>query len=579
MFTVRGKDLLEHGKYPSAKGMTGGKPSYSFNGQEYMEYLSLRGTEKDFVRVEGDAIGIRAFYQFMLWFMVNKKIAIGSSVYGVDRNDVDKNGNNRGLRKWKNVLCVDAIDEETKCLINGADNNSGKYAVDKDGDLCVYVGGNLLQDNRAFAKMFMALSEKQDISEYILCFGGSAVDERDVAKQSVSKTAAAVQASYISYYNYNGTANSGCQCGSEFLTNECVREYKGNLYFMMPHSVITGERADDKSFVIAQMKLGERRIRELKTVEGGIWVNHCYSGFSVFDDSIYFVKESNVGSYTLTTMNLETKEETSQDITQRLEKSGWQVEFVSYPVKNRNGEILYIVTYQNRNDANQIETFLVGEYRSLELGSGFISAESAYNEQYLYAKTDNGWKSIDLTTLEATDLDKKLKRIRYIDARKDLFYVEGDKGQLLAMDMSGEKVGEISLPEVIMGGKKEEYKGYSYNSTSPSLVFNGEYQICLIPQATDDAGKRYGVIFFDRTGNEIRRYEWETKERDYTYNSELALCISGAVCLALEMEDIKTGEAAKWGSDTRNFRWKLDMLYPSASGVEREERVFGIFQL
>lgn len=561
MFKVQGEDLLEVKKYPSTKGQIGRKACYSFNGAEYKEYLSLRGGEKDFVFVEGDAVGIRGFYQFMLWFMVNKRVEIGSCVYGIDKHDVDKNGNNRGLRKWKNVLCVDVLDEETKRYIGSVNDNSDKYVVDQDGDLCVYVGGNLLSDNQSFVKMFKALSRKQDISNYALEFGGILSCD--------------TQTGYNSYYNYNGTANGGCQYG-EFLTNECVREYKGNLYFMMPHSVITGNREDASSFVIARMGFGEREINKLKIINGGVWVNTYYSGFSVFDDTVYFISSLEDGKYSLTGLNIETKEETSRDITHQLKKSGWEVVFVSYPVKNRNGEFLFVVSY--KNDDNQLQTYLVGENRNLKLGDDWFSyKESAYNEKYLYAGFGNSWKCVDLITWNVMDLDKKINgSIRYIDAQKDLFYIEGQEGQLLAINMDREKTDEISLPEVIIGCKVE-YQRWHYDRTKPSLVFNGECLIAVIPQATDDAGRRYGVIIFDKKGEEIRRYEWETKEKELTYDSQLALCIPGAVCLSLEMVDVKTKEAAKWGGNSDDRRWMFDMLYLSESDVKREEKVFGIF--
>ena len=43
----------------------------------------------------------------------------------------------------------------------------------EDGDLCVYVGGSLINDNIVFAKMFSELETTHDISDYILYFGGS----------------------------------------------------------------------------------------------------------------------------------------------------------------------------------------------------------------------------------------------------------------------------------------------------------------------------------------------------------------------------------------------------------------------
>lgn len=169
---VQGTDLKEISKYPSTKGGEGRvKVSYSWSSAEYGQYLSMRGKDKEFEPVEGNAIGIRAFYQFMLWFMVNKGVEIGSMVYGVDKNDVDRNGNNRGLKKWKDVLCVANLNEETKRLI-GVETFPEKYATDEDGDLCVYVGGNLLKDNRVFVKMFSALETVHDISDYTLYFGG-----------------------------------------------------------------------------------------------------------------------------------------------------------------------------------------------------------------------------------------------------------------------------------------------------------------------------------------------------------------------------------------------------------------------
>lgn len=171
--SVCGTDLKNISKYPSTKGGKGRvKVSYAWNSSEYKQYLSLRGTDKEFGFVEGNAIGIRAFYQFMLWFMINKKVEIGSLVYGIDKNDIDKNGNNRGLRKWKDVLCVSDLSEEMYQLI-GAEAYSPKYVTDKDGDLCVYVGGNLLSDNKVFSKMFSELSLTHDISDYVLSFGGS----------------------------------------------------------------------------------------------------------------------------------------------------------------------------------------------------------------------------------------------------------------------------------------------------------------------------------------------------------------------------------------------------------------------
>ncbi len=169
---VQGTDLKEISKYPSTKGGKGRvKVSYSWSGVEYEQYLSKRGKNKEFEPIEGNAIGIRAFYQFMLWFMINKGVEIGSMVYGIDKNDIDKDGNNRGLKKWKDVLCVANLNEETKRLI-GVEAFPNKYATDEDGDLCVYVGGNLLNDNRVFVKMFSALEMVHDISDYVLYFGG-----------------------------------------------------------------------------------------------------------------------------------------------------------------------------------------------------------------------------------------------------------------------------------------------------------------------------------------------------------------------------------------------------------------------
>lgn len=169
---VRGKDLKEISKYPSTKGGRGRvRVSYAWNSVEYNQYLSLRGQDREFEFVEGNAIGIRAFYQFMLWFMVNKEVEIGSLVYGIDKNDIDKNGKNRGLRKWKDVLCVANLDEEIKQLI-GAESHPNKYVIDEEGDLCVYVGGNLVSDNKVFAKMFSSLAMTHNISDYILYFGG-----------------------------------------------------------------------------------------------------------------------------------------------------------------------------------------------------------------------------------------------------------------------------------------------------------------------------------------------------------------------------------------------------------------------
>lgn len=167
---IKGADLKEFSKYPSTKGSRGReKVSYAWEGAEYERYLSMRGKEKDFAFVTGNKVGIRAFYQFMLWFMVEQKVEIGSLVYGIDKNDVDKDGRNRGLRKWKDVLCVPDLDENIRRLI-GVQTYPNKYAVDEDGDLCVYVGGNLESDNRSFAKMFQALESSYDISKCVICF-------------------------------------------------------------------------------------------------------------------------------------------------------------------------------------------------------------------------------------------------------------------------------------------------------------------------------------------------------------------------------------------------------------------------
>lgn len=169
---VQGNALTDKNQYPSTKG-TGGrvKVSFSFSGEEYKQYVAMRGAEKDFERVSRDAVGLRGIYQFMLWFMVNRGVEVGTHVYGIDKNDVDKNGRNRGLRKWKDVLCVDSLSDSAKQLIH-AENNS-KYAVDEDGDLCVYVGGNLDSDIRSMTKMFAELAGKEDISGYTLYFGGN----------------------------------------------------------------------------------------------------------------------------------------------------------------------------------------------------------------------------------------------------------------------------------------------------------------------------------------------------------------------------------------------------------------------
>ena len=169
---VQGTDLKEISKYPSTKGGKGRvKVSYAWSSEEYGQYLSMREQDKEFELLEGNAIGIRAFYQFMLWFMVNKGVEIGSKVYGIDKHDVDKNGKNRGLRKWKDVLCVTTLNEDTKRLI-GVETFPNKYLTDEDGDLCVYVGGSLINDNIVFAKMFSELETTHDISDYILYFGG-----------------------------------------------------------------------------------------------------------------------------------------------------------------------------------------------------------------------------------------------------------------------------------------------------------------------------------------------------------------------------------------------------------------------
>lgn len=169
---VCGEDLKQADNYPSTKGAGGRvKVTYAWAGDEYHQYLSMRQGDREFEFVEGNTIGIRGFYQFMLWFMVNKGVEIGPMVYGVDKNDVDKNGNNRGTRKWKEVLCVTELTEDTKQLI-GAEEFPDKYATDADGDLCVYVGGNLAKDNRTFAKMFDALATVEDISQYSIYYGG-----------------------------------------------------------------------------------------------------------------------------------------------------------------------------------------------------------------------------------------------------------------------------------------------------------------------------------------------------------------------------------------------------------------------
>lgn len=170
---VRGEDLKQADNYPSTKGTGGrGKISYAWAGDEYRQYLSMREGDREFEFVEANTIGIRGFYQFMLWFMVNKGVQIGPMVYGIDKNDVDKSGNNRGTRKWKDVLCVEKLTEDTKQLI-GAEEFSDKYMTDADGDLCVYVGGNLAKDNRTFAKMFDALAAVEDISQYSIYYGGA----------------------------------------------------------------------------------------------------------------------------------------------------------------------------------------------------------------------------------------------------------------------------------------------------------------------------------------------------------------------------------------------------------------------
>lgn len=195
LMEVKGTELTNLGQYPTTKGQGRVQSYYRFNAPAYEQYLAMRKGDAQFAVYENGLLGIRDFYQFMIWFMTNQGVEIGSLIYGIDKNDVDKSGNNRGLRKLKAVLGLTEIDAAVKRRIGySADNN--KFTLDQDGDICVYVGGNLTSDNQVFAKMFQALQKKADLSGYVLHYentaGGMVSAPTNVADQATEKKPAAV---------------------------------------------------------------------------------------------------------------------------------------------------------------------------------------------------------------------------------------------------------------------------------------------------------------------------------------------------------------------------------------------------
>jgi hypothetical protein len=115
------------------------------------------------------------------------------------------------------------------------------------------------------------------------------------------------------------------------------------------------------------------------------------------------------------------------------------------------------------------------------------------------------------------------------------------------------------------------------------IEFNGDVRYAIInPSAVED-GEEFGVIFFDKQGNEIKRFTDVRSDSDKQYvNCTQQMFYfqgdNGVVPLSWEIKNVQTGELAEMDKDNENLRWQYKMFYITGTSVEEGTPIWGGFR-